>query len=178
MGPARTGIAELDGVLTELVDTARDVLGDDLVGVYLQGSFALGEADDESDCDVVSKPASVAWALDVLDQQWRPLLETALAERGRRPWDAPIDPDLAEHTMELSVHRPCRRRDRPLSMAHTPPRLHADGCPRHRSASPGCDRKWRPLSGRLSDGEPCGTRGSRAARREPRHGSPRPSCPE
>ena len=51
MGPARTGIAELDGVLTELVDPARDVLGDDLVGVYLQGSFALGGADDESDCD-------------------------------------------------------------------------------------------------------------------------------
>ena len=50
-GSARTGIAELDGVLTELVDTARDVLGDDLVGVYLQGSFALGGADDESDCD-------------------------------------------------------------------------------------------------------------------------------
>ena len=53
MGSARTGTSELDGVLTRLVDTARDVLGDDLVGVYLHGSFALGGADDENDCDVL-----------------------------------------------------------------------------------------------------------------------------
>ncbi len=51
--------------------------------------------------DVVSKPAAVAWALDVLDQQWRPLLETAVAERGRRPWDAPIDPEPAARTVEF-----------------------------------------------------------------------------
>jgi len=46
-----TGIDELDGVLAELVDNARDVIGDGLVGVYLQGSFALGVAEAESDCD-------------------------------------------------------------------------------------------------------------------------------
>ncbi len=46
-----TGIDELDDVLAELVDNASDVIGDDLVGVYLHGSFALGGADDESDCD-------------------------------------------------------------------------------------------------------------------------------
>jgi hypothetical protein len=244
-----TGIDELDGVLAALVDNARDVIGDDLVGVYLQGSFALGGADDESDCDflvvsstpveesrlaalrafhgglphrpgywnrhlegsyplaadvadlgalgrpwpyvdhgsdevvldahcntevmrwtlhergvtlhgpgprtlldqvpvetmraaarrdlrkavkgweqhrtwdawsqryavvtmprllrtkvigdVVSKPAAVSWALDVLDPEWRPLLETALAERGQRPWDAPIDPELVERTLKF-----------------------------------------------------------------------------
>jgi len=49
--PSPTGIAELDDVLAELVDQARSALGDDLVGAYLQGSFALGDADAESDCD-------------------------------------------------------------------------------------------------------------------------------
>ena len=51
--------------------------------------------------DVVSKPAAVAWALEVLDPRWRPLLNTALAERGQRPWDAPIDVDLARRTEEF-----------------------------------------------------------------------------
>jgi hypothetical protein len=53
-----TGIEELDGVLGELRDTARRVMEDDLVGVYLHGSFALGGADDESDCDFVVVTAS------------------------------------------------------------------------------------------------------------------------
>jgi predicted nucleotidyltransferase len=244
-----TGIDELDRVLAELVTNAQHVFGEDLVGVYLQGSFALGGADNESDCDflvvtatpvdlarlarlgtffsqllhrpgywnqhlngsyplaadladlsalgrpwpyvdhgsdqvildphcnsevtrwvlyqhgvtlhgpsprtflqpvpeqmmrvaawrdlrqavdrwqrhhtwdawsqryavltmprllrtqvfgdVVSKPAAVAWALEVLDPRWRPLLTTALAERGQRPWDAPIDVDLARRTEEF-----------------------------------------------------------------------------
>jgi len=51
--------------------------------------------------DVVSKPAAVSWALDVLDPEWRPLLETALVERGQRPWDAPIDPELVERTLKF-----------------------------------------------------------------------------
>lgn len=46
-----TGIHELDGVLAEVVSNARGVIGSDLVGVYLHGSFALGGVDDESDCD-------------------------------------------------------------------------------------------------------------------------------
>lgn len=46
-----TGVDELDDVLAELVSNAQMVLGPDLVGVYLQGSFALGGADGESDCD-------------------------------------------------------------------------------------------------------------------------------
>jgi hypothetical protein len=48
-----TGISELDGVLTDLVAMTEDVLGPDLVGVYLQGSFAFRDADSESDCDFV-----------------------------------------------------------------------------------------------------------------------------
>lgn len=48
-----TGSAELDAVLARVVGHARDLYGADLVGVYLEGSFALGGADAESDCDVV-----------------------------------------------------------------------------------------------------------------------------
>ena len=244
-----TGIDELDDVLEELVGTAHHVIGIDLVGVYLHGSFALGGADDESDCDflvvtstpiedhqmaalrsfhadlphrpgywnqhlegsyalaadladlsaldrpwpyvnhgsdevildphcntevmrwtlqehpvivhgphprtlvshvtpetmraaasrdlpkaieawtrhdswdawsqryavvtlprmlrtqivgdVVSKPAAVAWAMDELEPRWQPLLATALAQRGRRPWNAAIDADLVQLTLEF-----------------------------------------------------------------------------
>lgn len=46
-----TPFVELNGVLEELVRTARDVMGDDFVGAYLQGSFALDAGDLESDCD-------------------------------------------------------------------------------------------------------------------------------
>jgi hypothetical protein len=36
---------ELDSVLSEVADHASDVLGDDMVGAYLEGSFALGAGD-------------------------------------------------------------------------------------------------------------------------------------
>lgn len=252
MAGSWTGIDELDGVLAEVADHAHDVIGEDLVGVYLQGSFALGGADAESDCDflvvtsapvgdtrlaalrvfhaelphrpgfwnqhlegsyapamdladlgalgrpwpyvdhgsdrvvldahcntevtrwtlheygvtvcgpnprsllgpvpaevmraaarrdlsqavkswqrhrgwdawsqryavltmarmlrtqvvgdVVSKPAAVGWALHVLSSQWGPLLETALAERGRTRWDAPIGDDLAVRTQDFACY--------------------------------------------------------------------------
>jgi predicted nucleotidyltransferase len=43
--------AELNELLDELVGRAASILGDDFVGAYLTGSFALGGADDHSDCD-------------------------------------------------------------------------------------------------------------------------------
>lgn len=45
--------AELRELLERFVAGARDVLGDRFVGAYLQGSFALGEADEWSDVDFV-----------------------------------------------------------------------------------------------------------------------------
>jgi predicted nucleotidyltransferase len=59
----RTGFPELDGVLDRLVAEAARVLGADLVGVYLVGSFALGDADEHSDVDVlvpVARPLTAA----------------------------------------------------------------------------------------------------------------------
>ena len=46
-----TAFPELNAVLGQLVAGARTALGDNLVGVYLQGSFAVGDADEHSDVD-------------------------------------------------------------------------------------------------------------------------------
>jgi predicted nucleotidyltransferase len=46
-----TAFPELDAVLAQLVAGLRATLGDNLVGVYLQGSFAIGNADEHSDVD-------------------------------------------------------------------------------------------------------------------------------
>jgi hypothetical protein len=53
--PARkpTPFADLNAVLTVMVDGVRQVLGDTFVGAYLQGSFAVGDADANSDCDFI-----------------------------------------------------------------------------------------------------------------------------
>lgn len=46
-----TPYADLDDLLAELLDHWRRILGDNLAGAYLQGSFALGAGDPHSDCD-------------------------------------------------------------------------------------------------------------------------------
>jgi hypothetical protein len=48
-----TPFPELDHVMCEVADHAADVLGDDLVGVYIEGSFALGAGDLYSDVDFI-----------------------------------------------------------------------------------------------------------------------------
>src|SRR5436309_14917051 len=42
---------ELNALLRELVASVRTILGEHLCGAYLQGSFALGDADVHSDVD-------------------------------------------------------------------------------------------------------------------------------
>ncbi|MBO1756558.1 DUF4111 domain-containing protein [Allobranchiibius sp. CTAmp26] len=52
--PARdviTPYADLDALLTELLEHWQRILGENLVGAYVQGSFALGSGDRHSDCD-------------------------------------------------------------------------------------------------------------------------------
>ncbi len=48
-----TPYEELDGVLARFVASVRRILGETFVGAYLQGSFALGAGDIESDCDFI-----------------------------------------------------------------------------------------------------------------------------
>lgn len=52
-----TPFADLNQVLAELVDGAENALGENFCGAYLQGSFAIGDADEHSDVDftVVTK---------------------------------------------------------------------------------------------------------------------------
>jgi predicted nucleotidyltransferase len=59
-----TAFQDLNGVLEQLVSGVRAVLGDNLCGVYLQGSFALGDADIYSDVDFI-----VVLTREVSDQQ-------------------------------------------------------------------------------------------------------------
>ena len=49
-----TPYPELNGVLAELVSRAEATVGDALVGLYLQGSFALGDFDEHSDVDFIT----------------------------------------------------------------------------------------------------------------------------
>jgi hypothetical protein len=54
--PARepTPFSDLNAVLGVLLDGVRERLGDNLIGLYLQGSFAVGDADMMSDCDFIA----------------------------------------------------------------------------------------------------------------------------
>jgi len=48
-----TPYPELNGVLAELVRRTRQVLAENFIGAYLQGSFALGDGDQYSDVDFI-----------------------------------------------------------------------------------------------------------------------------
>jgi hypothetical protein len=54
-----TPFEELDAVLADFTGSVRDILGDTFVGAYLQGSFALGAGDNNSDCDFVIATAGL-----------------------------------------------------------------------------------------------------------------------
>jgi hypothetical protein len=49
----KTPYPELDEVLRELVGSVRQILHDDFVGAYLQGSLAVGDFDEHSDVDFI-----------------------------------------------------------------------------------------------------------------------------
>lgn len=48
-----TPYSELNNVLQELTDSAHEILGNNFVGSYLQGSFAIGDFDIHSDVDFI-----------------------------------------------------------------------------------------------------------------------------
>jgi len=48
-----TPYPELNAVLSHLVDGAKFALKDNLIGAYLQGSFAVGDHSEHSDCDFI-----------------------------------------------------------------------------------------------------------------------------
>jgi predicted nucleotidyltransferase len=74
-----TPYPDLNDVLREFVGGARSILGDDLVAACLQGSFAVGDFDEHSDCDWV-----MAIARPLTDDQ-----VAALQEDFHRVYDLP-----------------------------------------------------------------------------------------
>ncbi len=148
---ADTGFAELDGVLDRLVADASAVLGSSLVGIYVVGSFAVGDADEHSDVDVLLPTVGVLTAaqeaglrelhaaLPVADGHWNRNLEGSyppvdelrtLGALGRR-W-LYVDRGLAE--MEWSTH--CNSlehrwtlRHRGVALAGPPPATIVDDLP-------------------------------------------------
>jgi predicted nucleotidyltransferase len=48
-----TPYLELNAILERMVDRSREALGDNFVGAYLHGSFALGDFDEHSDVDFI-----------------------------------------------------------------------------------------------------------------------------
>ncbi len=53
MARSPTVYSELNAILTDLVEGAKSALKDNLIGVYLQGSFAVGDHSAYSDCDFI-----------------------------------------------------------------------------------------------------------------------------
>jgi predicted nucleotidyltransferase len=48
-----TQYEDLNGVLAKFLEGVQEILAESLCGVYLQGSFALGDADEHSDVDFI-----------------------------------------------------------------------------------------------------------------------------
>jgi predicted nucleotidyltransferase len=46
-----TPYPELNALLREFVSSVQRILRDDFIAAYLQGSFAVGDFDEHSDCD-------------------------------------------------------------------------------------------------------------------------------
>ena len=119
--PHPTPLSELNDVLRRMVAGQRAILGDNLVGVYLQGSFAAGGWDQSSDVDwgaairepltdvQVAQLQDLAVELLALPTTWAQHLEgsyitlAALRDLGARPqthWYL----DNGSVTMERSDH--------------------------------------------------------------------------
>ncbi|NUQ38328.1 MAG: DUF4111 domain-containing protein [Caldilineales bacterium] len=62
---ASTPYPDLNQVLHELVSSVRGILGEDFVGAYLQGSFAIGDFDAHSDVDFIIVTADDLRAVQV-----------------------------------------------------------------------------------------------------------------
>src|SRR5215208_2470942 len=133
--PPPTPFAELNELLGELVARVAAILGDNFVGAYLTGSFALGAADLHSDCDFLVVTEDSAYG--------RARASTSRASRrgscASRALDAPsgglVRPaggarDARVSRRALAVHRPRVAGDAVVDPLQY--RAHAMGAPRAR----------------------------------------------
>lgn len=70
-----TPYGDLDELLVELLGHWQLILGENLFGAYIQGSFALGSGDQQSDCDWLVATRGVD--IDSVDWGQRYLVATA-----------------------------------------------------------------------------------------------------
>jgi len=105
-----TPFPDLNGLLDQLVQGAREALGDNFVGTYLHGSFALGDFDTHSDVDftiviredlsgeALAKLQALHGTLHGLPNPWATRLEGSYApaatirRRSPEPRDPPGEP--------------------------------------------------------------------------------------
>ncbi len=88
---------DLNALLRELVEGAREILADDFVGAYSLCRILHTDATGT----VTSKREAGEWALRHLDAKWATLIERALDERSD-PWARyyePADAVLIEQTL-------------------------------------------------------------------------------
>lgn len=76
-----THFPDLNAILDQLVSGVQAILSDNLIGVYLQGSFAVGDADQHSDVDFMVVIQQSLSAAEVI----------ALQELHERIYDQPCD---------------------------------------------------------------------------------------
>ncbi|MEJ7796473.1 MAG: aminoglycoside adenylyltransferase domain-containing protein [Nocardioides sp.] len=119
-----TPYADLDELLVELLGHWERILGDNLAGAYVQGSFALGSGDQQSDCDwLVATHESLTehqvvglrelhdeipmredhWSHD-LEGSYAPIAELASVDHLGRRW---LFNDHGHRTLEWDEH--CNR---------------------------------------------------------------------
>ena len=120
-GTPPTAFPELNDLLGELVGRGRSILGENFVGAYLTGSFALGAGDLHSDCDflVVTQKALSAEQEQALrelheelptrSQHWAHHLEGSYAPRAQLETLATLDKpwlyiDHGWREMQWSTH--------------------------------------------------------------------------
>ncbi|HEY2482026.1 MAG TPA: aminoglycoside adenylyltransferase domain-containing protein [Caulobacteraceae bacterium] len=107
--PEPTPFEGLNAVLAHLTEKVGEILGENLTGLYLQGSFAVGDADEMSDCDFMAviardlttdeRTALEAMHVAIHDlpyEPWRHRLEGSYAPVAiiRRLTDEPRDPPV------------------------------------------------------------------------------------
>jgi hypothetical protein len=98
----------------ELNERAAGILGDRFVGAYLQGSFAVGDADIHGDCDLpipVHGPitSDQEAGLRALHPRWSNLIQHALDD-GRLGWDPHAPPRMGSVDQTLAFVADVQRR--------------------------------------------------------------------